>query len=71
MRTAAACAGEVRTIVEAAEQTAATVSAASRVEDVLGKGFPPGTWQCVGTRVERRTGAGATGGGGGGARRSR
>ncbi|GEK03383.1 hypothetical protein TNCT1_56590 [Streptomyces sp. 1-11] len=42
-RTEAACAGEVRTTADAALQTAATVSAARRAEDLLGKGIPPGT----------------------------
>ncbi len=42
-RTASACAGEVRTTVDAAEQTAATVSAARRAEDLLGKGSLRGT----------------------------
>lgn len=41
-RTESACAGEVRTIVDA-EQTAATVSAARRAEDLLANGIPPGT----------------------------
>ncbi|GHI08616.1 hypothetical protein Scel_69370 [Streptomyces cellostaticus] len=38
MRTESACAGEVRATAEAALQTAATVSAARRAEDLLGKG---------------------------------
>ncbi|GAA3239181.1 hypothetical protein GCM10020256_60090 [Streptomyces thermocoprophilus] len=38
MRTESACAGEVRTTVDAAEHTAATVSAARRADDLLGKG---------------------------------
>ncbi len=42
-RTESACAGEVRTIVDAAEQTAATVSAARRAEDLLANVIPPGT----------------------------
>ncbi|GAA4012478.1 hypothetical protein GCM10022232_63060 [Streptomyces plumbiresistens] len=54
MLTAAACAGEVSTTVEAAEQTAATVSAARRTEDLLGNGIPPGTYMGAGTRVERK-----------------
>ncbi len=56
MRTESACAGVGRTIVwttAAAEQTAATVSAARRAEDLLGNGIPPGTYVSAGTRVER------------------
>ncbi|GEC04262.1 hypothetical protein SSP24_19170 [Streptomyces spinoverrucosus] len=54
MRTASACAGEAMTTVDAAEQTAATVSAARRAEDLLGNGIPPGTYVSAGTRVERK-----------------
>ncbi|GGX74924.1 hypothetical protein GCM10010515_48090 [Streptomyces fructofermentans] len=43
---ASAWAGVVRTTAETVEQTAATVSAAMRAEDLLGNGIPPGT--CVG-----------------------
>ncbi|GGV16749.1 hypothetical protein GCM10010293_10390 [Streptomyces griseoflavus] len=39
MRGEAACAGEVRTTVDAAVHTAATVSAARRADDMLGNGF--------------------------------
>ncbi|GGW29269.1 hypothetical protein GCM10010350_11040 [Streptomyces galilaeus] len=53
MRTESACAGEATTTADAAEQTAATVSAARRAEDLLGKGFPPGTYMSAGTRVRR------------------
>ncbi|GGT78538.1 hypothetical protein GCM10010256_41990 [Streptomyces coeruleorubidus] len=42
MRTESACAGVVRTIVDAAEHTAATVSAARRADDLLGNGVPSG-----------------------------
>jgi hypothetical protein len=55
-RTESACAGVGRTTIwaaAAAEQTAATVSAARRAEDLLGKGIPPGTCVSAGTRVER------------------
>ncbi|GKQ38271.1 hypothetical protein ALMP_48040 [Streptomyces sp. A012304] len=51
MRTESACAGAATTTVDAAEQTAATVSAARRAEDLLGNGFPPGTCMSAGTRV--------------------
>nr|BFD85514.1 hypothetical protein StreXyl84_49150 [Streptomyces sp. Xyl84] len=59
MRTESACAGAGSTIIwvtAAAEQTAATVSAASRAEDLLGNGIPPGTYRSAGTRVGRGTG---------------
>jgi hypothetical protein len=46
--------------VEAAEQTAATVSAARRAEDVCGNGIPPGTYLGAGTRVVRGTTGAAT-----------
>ncbi|GAA2766178.1 hypothetical protein GCM10010103_52190 [Streptomyces paradoxus] len=42
MRTDSACAGLVRTIVDAAEHAAATVSAARRADDLLGNGIPSG-----------------------------
>ncbi|GGT11841.1 hypothetical protein GCM10010254_35610 [Streptomyces chromofuscus] len=51
MRTASACAGEAMTTVDAAEQTAATVSAARRAEDLLGNGIPPGIYVSAGTWV--------------------
>ncbi|GGZ33527.1 hypothetical protein GCM10010365_62930 [Streptomyces poonensis] len=73
MRTESACAGEVTTTVDTAEQTAATVSAEMRAVFLLGKEIPPGTCVGAGTRVERkreRT-ANATGGGGGDARSGR
>src|SRR5690606_2082263 len=38
MRTESACAGEARTTVDAAEQTAATVSAARRADGLVGNG---------------------------------
>ncbi len=41
-RTDSACAGVVRTIVDAAEHAAATVSAARRADDLLGNGIPSG-----------------------------
>ncbi|GHH94393.1 hypothetical protein GCM10017779_48500 [Streptomyces capillispiralis] len=53
MRTVSACAGDVRTTVDAAEHTAATVSAARRADDLLGNGFPSGDVICAGRRVER------------------
>ncbi|GAB2738508.1 hypothetical protein GCM10027072_37010 [Streptomyces bullii] len=42
MRTESAWAGEVRTTVDAAEHTAATVSAARRADGLLGNGIPSG-----------------------------
>ncbi|GGW89037.1 hypothetical protein GCM10010297_08060 [Streptomyces malachitofuscus] len=53
MRTESACAGEVRTTVDAAVHTAATVSAARRADDLLGNGIPSGNVIYAGTRVER------------------
>ncbi|GGV39060.1 hypothetical protein GCM10010261_10340 [Streptomyces pilosus] len=53
MRSESACAGEVRTTVDAAVHTAATVSAARRADDMLGNGFPPGNVIYAGMRVER------------------
>src|SRR5690349_14022962 len=50
MATVSACAGRVRATVEAAEQTAATVSAARRADFLLGNGIPPGTYVSAGTR---------------------
>ena len=55
MRTESACAGEVRATVEAALQTAATVSAARRAEDLLGNGDPSGDVRGAGTTVELDT----------------
>ncbi|GAA3556714.1 hypothetical protein GCM10022295_43430 [Streptomyces osmaniensis] len=60
MRMESACAGAVMMTVDAAEQTAATVSAARRADFLLGNGIPPGTCVGAGTRVksgmERATG---------------
>ena len=50
--TASAWAGEVRTTAETVEQTAATVSAAMRTEDLLGNEIPPGTCVGAGTRAK-------------------
>src|SRR5690242_21485905 len=69
MRTESACAGEVRATADAAEQTAATVSAARRAEDLLGNGIPPGTCVGAGTRVVLGTVQGRDRWGGGDARR--
>ncbi|GAB2837758.1 hypothetical protein GCM10027074_00020 [Streptomyces deserti] len=52
MRTESAWAGVVRTTVDAAEHTAATVSAARRADDLLGNGIPSGDVTDAGTRVE-------------------
>src|SRR3954462_7575221 len=51
MLTPAAWAGETRATVEAADR-AATVSAASRADFLLGNGIPPGTNVGAGTRVK-------------------
>ncbi|GAA4338081.1 hypothetical protein GCM10023086_72240 [Streptomyces venetus] len=56
-RTESACAGAVRTIVDAAEHAAATVSAARRADDLLGNGIPSGDVTGAGTRVERVAGS--------------
>ncbi|GHA17842.1 hypothetical protein GCM10010372_16990 [Streptomyces tauricus] len=49
--TVSAWAGDVTTTDETVEQTAATVSAAMRAEDLLGNEIPPGTCVGAGTRV--------------------
>ncbi|GGQ96865.1 hypothetical protein Saso_07500 [Streptomyces asoensis] len=54
--TVSAWAGVVSATVEAAEQAAATVSAARRADFLLGNGIPPGTFMSAGTRVDRGTG---------------
>ncbi|MDQ0931831.1 hypothetical protein QFZ49_001738 [Streptomyces turgidiscabies] len=54
MRTVSACAADgTTTMVATVEQTAATVSAASRAEDLLGNGIPPGMNMGAGTKVTR------------------
>src|SRR5690606_6433045 len=63
MRTESACAGEARTTVDAAEQTAATVSAARRADGLVGNGSLRGRVVCRdegGARTARAAPAGGS-----------